>query len=260
MKDDIPSYVPASLEEADEAQAEWLRQGEFGGRSFRDFIPPGAMAAIGRLIDHPTLNWPWPYSHDELAAILSTLPEAQRDASAQKIVYAVRVYLAKTWAGVRGPKGKPSPVEELRNLKTALDKLLGAIQSLSHEADKMLRERKRLHIEGAPDMIRLRYTVDAFLHEHRLLQGLPEPLKIDRRGIKAKTVERELQVALDRIWLAAFGGVKPKRGFPAFEKFVLEPLKGWIPHIVTGKSRQDLRRSPDRSTRQRRIKQQKSDI
>jgi len=193
------------------------------------------------------------------------LPPDARDACGRKIVRAARVYLARLWVQIRGPKNKPNPIEELRNLKEAADALLRAIKSLSGSAQDRLATKYRLRVPDAPDIMRLRCTLDAFLHEHRYLRNLDEEEKkekpIERRGRKVNTLEREFQVVLDSIYKAAFAGGKPHRGFPAFEKAVIEPLKAWDRTVpLQQKSRQDRRRPPDRSTRHRRIKQDKSSI
>jgi hypothetical protein len=92
MGDDIPSYVAESPKDADKSLAKWLRQGAFAGKPFQDFVPPGALAAIGLLIENLTRDWPWPYNADELKEILDMLPRDARDATGRKVVYAARVY------------------------------------------------------------------------------------------------------------------------------------------------------------------------
>jgi hypothetical protein len=99
--------------------------------------------------------------------------------------------------------------------------------------------------------------VDAFLHEHRLLCDLKEPQPSDRRGRKVAVLERKFQDVLDRIYEDAFAGVRPPRGFPAFEKAVTEPLQKWGHSDIAEKSRQGRKRPSSRSTLQRRIKQTK---
>jgi hypothetical protein len=230
------------------------------GKPFINFIPPGALSAIGRSIDDPALNWPWPYDDGELKAVLIQLPQDSYDASGRQVVYAARVYLAKLWAQRRGPKSKPNPIEELRNLKKAADALLLAVKALSIEAQGMLENKQRLYVPDAPGIVHLRYTVDAFLHEHRLLRDLKEPQPSDRRGRKVAVLERKFQDILGRIYEDAFAGVGPHRGFPAFEKAITEPLEKWGHTHIAEKSRQDRRRPSSRSTLQRRIKQAKPGI
>jgi hypothetical protein len=198
--DDDASFPP------NETLAEWLLQGAFAGRPFINFIPPGALSATGRLIDDPALNCPWPYDDGELKAVLVQLPQDSHDACGRQVVYAARVYLAKLWAQRRGPKSKPNPIEELWSLKRAADALLLAVKALSIEAQGMLENKQRLHVPDAPGIVHLRYTVDAFLHEHRLLRDLKDPQPSDRRGRKVAVLERKFQDVLDRIYEDAFAG------------------------------------------------------
>ena len=180
------------------------------------------------------------------------MPEPGRDRAAKNLVCVSRKFIGKTWAQMAGPRGKPNPIQELKNLKQALDDALAAFRALSQEGERMLREGARLHVPGAPDTTICKHMLDGFLHEHRLLQDLPEPAKEDRRGIDAHNIDRQHQAALDQIWREAFDGAPPTRGFPDFESAAIEPLRPWLPHLLTGKSRQDLRRPADRSTKRRR--------
>ena len=239
---------------------EWLHQGPYDGTPFRDFVPPGALASISRMIDNPGESWPWPYEPSELDAALSCLPAASRDAAGRQIVSLARVYLGKVWREIRRPKRKPNPIEELRLLRRAANKLLSSIDNLSSDAIHQLRSKLRLHTPDAPDTYALRFAVDAFLHEHRFLRKLPGPESVERRGRKVELLERSFQNSLDRIFLEAFEGVRPKRGFPSFRKAVAEPFRTWRPSSVEDLSRRDLRRPIDRSTRQRRRKTTKIDI
>ena len=247
-----------SDKDAGEALAVWLCGKEpFASKLFRDFVPPSALQIIGRLTDDLSLGWPWPYSREELATILETLPEDTRETGGQKLVRTARTHLAKVWWRKRGPKRKTNPIEELWALKAAANALLTAIDALSDEAEIELLKRRYLVPLGAPDANLLRHTVDAFLP---LLRALPEPEPIDRRGRKVEIIGREFHDRLEMIYVDAFGGKRPKRGFPSFQHAVIEPLKKWGGSSIEGKSLQDRRRSPDRSTRQRRIKQQKTDF
>ena len=259
-KSPVSRYVPETPEEAAKSLREWLYQGPYKGKPFRDFVPPGEFARIGPLIDNPAKDWPWPYEPSELDAALACLPERSREKASQQIVFLARVYLAKAWVEVRGPKGKPNPVEELRSLKDAADELIRSIANLSEPAIRQLRTKLRLNAPDAPDTIQLRFAVDAFLHEHRYLRNLPKPMPSDRRGRKVAVLERDFQGHLDQIFLEAHGGVRQKRGFPAFRKAVVDPLKGRRSLSVEESSFRDLRRPSDRSTRQRRRKSPESDI
>ncbi|MGC1861554.1 MAG: hypothetical protein WA733_10625 [Methylocystis sp.] len=256
--------------EADIALDEWLSQPPFSGKPFRDFIPPGVLDGIGRLVDDISLQWPWPYHPEELGAALQALPQETRDGSARKMVHAARVYLGKNWVQVKEPKEKPSPLPELWELKEAAETLLRATRSLSSEAAHALQDqpnqRHRLHIPDAPDLARLQYTVDAFLHEHLFLRNLPKPDRDDQRGRKVDAVEQGFQRALREIHASAFGGTPPRQGFHDFADRVTEPLARWRqsrePEKLEDriKWRQDKLRAPTRSTTHRRIKQAKSDI
>ena len=130
-----PYVLPLPLPESPDAGlAEWLYQDQFAGKPFKNFIPPGALSEIGRLIDDPALNWPWPYDDGKLKAVLVQVPQDSRDACGRQVVYVVRVYLAKLWAQLRGPKSKPNPIKELRNLKKSLNATFQVIKLLSNEA------------------------------------------------------------------------------------------------------------------------------
>jgi hypothetical protein len=209
----------ASIE--DKTLAEWLYQDQFAGKPYRDFIPPGTLSTIRVLLDDPALEWPWPYNDVELEEILALLPQESHDAYGRQIVHIARVYLAKLWVRVQGPKSKPDPIEELSTLKEAANALLRAIKSLSDEARDMLVSRQRLYSPNAPSILRLRHAVDATQHS---LHGLPEPQPIDRRGRKINELERKFQAAIGQIYDQAFAGVRPARGFPVFQKAVTEPL------------------------------------
>jgi len=254
-----PCHAPPAPESPDVGLAEWLFKGPFAGKPLIDFNPPGTFLWIVPLIEDPTLDWPWPYDDSELEAVLIRLPQGLRDACSRQIVRTARVYLAKLWSQRGGPKTKPNPIKELRRLKKAADDLMLAIKSLSGEAQNMLASRQRLHVPNAPDIGRLRYTVDAFLHEHRLLRNLSDPLPTDRRGRKVNVLERKFHACLVRIYEDAFGD-KHRKGFLAFEKAVTERLERWGHLHIQEKSRQDRRRSSDRATQQRRIKQAREHI
>ena len=255
--------------EADIALDEWLSQPPFSGKPFRDFIPPGALDGIGRLIDDLSLHWPWPYYPEELDAALQVLPQETRDGSARTMVRAARVYLGKNWVKIKEPKEKPNPLHELWEFKEAAQTLLRAARSLSSEAVRELQgqpnQPRRLHVPDAPDLARLHYTVDAFLHEHLYLRNLKKPDPVDQRGRTVDNVEREFQQALRDIYNSAFVGEPPRQGFHDFADRVTEPLARWRQSREPEtreeriKWRQDKLREPTRSTTHRRIKQAKID-
>lgn len=256
--------------ETDIALDEWLSQPPFSGKPFRDFIPPGELGGIGRLINEPSLRWPQPYHQEELDAALRALPQETRDGSARKMVRAARVYLGKNWVKIKEPKEKPNPSQELWEFKEAAQTLLRAARSLSSEAVHELQgqpnQPRRLHVPDAPDLARLHYTVDAFLHEHLFLRNLQKPEPVDQRGRIADNVEREFQRALRDIYNSAFVGEPPRHGFHDFADRVTKPLARWRQGREPEsreeriKWRQDKLREPTRSTTHRRIKQAKVDI
>jgi hypothetical protein len=58
--------------------ADWLFQGQFSGKPFRDFIPPAALEHVGLLLDDPAVEWPWPYGATELDDVRDLVPLAAR--------------------------------------------------------------------------------------------------------------------------------------------------------------------------------------
>jgi hypothetical protein len=224
-----PLDVPPDDDELDA----WLRQKPFAGKPFRDFIPPGALHAIGRMIDDPALNWPSPYTYEQLKTLLVILPQAVRDEFGRQIVPKVRVYLGKRWVQIKKPRGNPG--EARRKAILAFQRAIGDLN---------------VNVTDADDLCR-RHMIDRYVHELHLSQKPPKRLDGGRPALE---LDRKFWATIEGIYDAAFGGARPKRGFPDFAWAIFEPLAAWGVDCPTNKDNlrqaiKDLRRPSDRRSR-----------
>jgi hypothetical protein len=227
-------------------------------RPYKDFVPPGSFSRIYPLIENPFLDWPWPYEQLAIDKIVSKIPDNRKDWTKFHLVRASRIYIEKRWAKMVEPSGKPRPALEIARLRDTLQESLKAIGGLSEEAKKTLAENYKCNSQTAPHLLELKLIIDRFLNDYGLSRRIMKEDR-DARGRTILQIEREFQACLDELWLQAHGGVKPRLGFPTFQEGIVDVIRPWVPEISSGKSRNDYRRAPKRSSDRRRKKQEQID-
>jgi hypothetical protein len=228
-------------------------------RPYKDFVPPGTFERISLLIEDPRLSWPWPYDQMAIDKIVLQIPDIRKDWTKFQLVRLSRIYLAKRWAKMTEPPGKPKPISEIGRLRDTLQEALELINGLSEEAKKKLDENYKCNLQTAPHLLELKLMVDRFLNDYGLSRRIITEEDPDTRGRTPSLIERDFQAALDEVWLLAHDGVMPRKGFPSFQKGIVEILDPWVPKITRGRTRDDFRRSSSRSRERRRKKSEKID-
>jgi hypothetical protein len=174
----------------------------------------------------PDISRPWSYSSDDLEAIRRAVPKTATehdawllaDASATARMFVRHMRLRSS--------SKPNPRDEIKRLKNAVEELREAIDGLSSQAQKHLRDNLRpVRAPGEKPFAAssLCYALDRFSHENR--DALERPPEIRRGGPATKG---HVQWLVFRLWLAfthANGGNQRARGFPAFRKACCDPLQ-----------------------------------
>ncbi|QRG09282.1 hypothetical protein EZH22_14090 [Xanthobacter dioxanivorans] len=207
------------------------------GKKFTELPPRLMLDLLGG--KHFYVRFPLPYSIPEMKTITSFVPPEVRADSADCIVFLARKYLVKTTLERPGAS-KPSPQEELENLRDAVSNLQTAIRSVSVEARRVLHLLpnnlrisipygrpqveiiSRLQKPGYFSIDELGAALNAFQTQNEgVLQNIP-PNK-DRRGAK-RALKSSLQADFEKVFLLAHGGRKPKGGFAEFLDACCEPI------------------------------------
>ncbi|MCW2315102.1 hypothetical protein M2322_000622 [Rhodoblastus acidophilus] len=242
-------------DDKDAERAEGLRQlfNPDGLEPFRDFVPTSDLRRIELCIDQPKLDFPWPYSPDQIRAIFDQTQSARIAEHSEALVSLARRYLGKAWVKIKKGNQKPHVTGELQELAECAHELMSAIDKLSIAAKGHIATAYRMNTPGAPNLLELRHVLDAFLSEHRSLRidkfgRLAHPFigpEQERRGRHSSDLERQLIAGLEELFVEAHGGIRPARGWPEFRDAALAPLQPFAPAlacVVERKSREDWAR------------------
>jgi hypothetical protein len=191
----------------------------------------------------------WPYCECEARAITANFPKEElRQIALEKVIDAARQWIREE---VTEYRGRADPRKEILQLRRGMESLFEALMNLSpgahqHLLDKMRPFRTLRQKPWTPD--ELRYALDRFDYENRWgLNELPAPTS---RGPRIRDHEARLWCALDNAFASGHGGQRARRGWPAFLKACVGPLKDFGMLHREDKSWQDTLRKRRKVSRE----------
>jgi hypothetical protein len=169
-----------------------------------------------RLRDDPSLAFPWPYSEDQINAVIAAMPaRARLHQNALAIVRFARVFraqnkLARSRAEVSA-RNRPQPYLEISNVQRTVEDARLALHALSPEALEIIRLSEHQSDEIETAIVNAKV---ALIEIKRLTQAFSQSERLPPR-IGAPPQSRHfsnLLIALEIAWGELNGGNRTARG------------------------------------------------
>ena len=170
------------------------------------------------ILDDVRVDWPWPYTANEIESLTHALPVPSAEQAAADIVYWARRYLSPPAAAARAQREKSNAATEIKLLWKSLCEVRDAVKGLSLEAIGHLDKWAVLKQQRAPDFL-------VAIHAFEMNVGLQNlPASSELRGRKGNPHLGAFQMHIRQIYESAYNGLPPTQGWPDFLDICLKPI------------------------------------